>query len=138
MSVDNLRDQLRRDEGVRTKVYFDSLGIPTIGVGRNLRDTGLSDAEVNLLLDNDIADRAAAMARYPWFNDLDPVRQGAILNMAFNMGVGRVLAFNHMIVELARQNWVGAAAEMRNSLWAKQVGPRAERLCQQILTGQWV
>ena len=49
---DIAREQLKQDEGVREKVYMDSVGIPTIGVGRNLKDVGLSPYEINVLLEN--------------------------------------------------------------------------------------
>lgn len=42
------RQQLTVDEGVRARVYSDTIGIPTIGVGRNLRDVGLSQDEISL------------------------------------------------------------------------------------------
>lgn len=38
---------LCRDEGVRLKPYRDSLGILTVGVGRNLRDKGISLHELS-------------------------------------------------------------------------------------------
>ena len=54
MDRNRLIDQLRIHEGVEKTVYNDSEGIPTIGVGRNLRDRGLSDDEIDYLLSNDI------------------------------------------------------------------------------------
>jgi len=132
-----LIDQLRRDEGVRSTVYLDSRGIPTIGVGRNLRDVGLSDPEVDFLLANDIQRAEDGLSGFAWYQGLDDVRKGAVTNMAFNLGVAGLLHFPHMIAALAKQDWSGAAAEMVNSDWAKQVGARATRLEQQILTGEW-
>ena len=49
-----LRDQIIRDEDCRLRVYYDPLGVPTIGVGRNLRDKGISQTEADFLLGNDI------------------------------------------------------------------------------------
>lgn len=134
----DLVDQLRRDEGVRNKVYNDSRGIPTIGVGRDLRDVGLTDEEVDHLLLNDIGRVRAQLAQFVWYTELDGVRQGAIENMAFNLGVNGLLHFPHFLAALARQDWTTAAAEMANSVWAQEVGDRATRLEQQIATGVWV
>lgn len=50
-----LIDQLVRDEGLRLHPYIDSVGKLTIGVGRNLTDMGISQAETEMLLSNDIA-----------------------------------------------------------------------------------
>jgi lysozyme len=59
---DIAKAQLKVDEGVRVKPYRDSLGILSIGVGRNLEDRGLRPSEVDFMLDNDL-DEAEATAR---------------------------------------------------------------------------
>ncbi len=133
----NLIEQLRRDEGVRNKIYMDSRGIPSIGVGRNLTDVGLSDVEVDFLLANDITRVQAQLWPFAWYQGLDDVRKGAIENMCFNLGLGGLLHFPHMLSALAKQDWALVAQEMANSEWARQVGARAARLEQQILTGAW-
>ena len=130
-------EQLRRDEGVRLKAYTDTVGKLTIGVGRNLTDVGISDAEVDFLLANDVRSVQDRLSEFPWYTALDEVRRGAVANMAFNLGVHGLLGFPHMIAALAKQDWVTAADEMANSHWASQVGARAVRLQTQILTGQW-
>jgi lysozyme len=129
--------QLRRDEGVRNFPYVDTVGKTTIGVGRNLTDVGLSDAEVDLLLANDIAKVQGQLAPFGWYVKLDPVRQAAIQNMAFNLGIGGLLHFPAMIHYLQMQDWKGAHDEALNSAWASQVGARAQRIATQLMTGQW-
>jgi lysozyme len=133
-----LIEQLVRDEGLRLKPYKDSVGKLTIGIGRNLDDVGISHDEALMLLQSDI-DRASAWVRstFPWSINLDEVRQAALVNMAFNLG-SRVDGFVQFIAKLRAGDYEGAAHEMLNSLWAKQVGPRADRISQQIRTGQWV
>jgi lysozyme len=129
-------EQLRRDEGIRKMPYKDTVGKLTIGVGRNLDDVGLSDAEINFLLKNDIDVATAKLNRlYPWFSTLDPVRQGVLINMTFNMG--SVSAFPRMLALVQSGDYEGAAVEMLDSLWARQVGARAQRLSQQMRTGTW-
>jgi lysozyme len=132
-----LKEQLRRDEGFRLKPYRDTVGKLTIGCGRNLDDKGISAEEAYLLLDHDIAEVRASLARFDWFTALDEARQGVCLNMAFNLGVGGLLAFVKMIQALEVQNWDRAATEMLDSLWARQVGARATRLAEQMITGEW-
>ena len=44
-----LLDMLIRDEGMELKVYKDTLGIDTIGVGRNIIDRPLTVAEMQHL-----------------------------------------------------------------------------------------
>jgi len=133
----NLEEQLKRDEATRNKVYFDSIGIPTIGVGRNLRDVGLSDTEIDFLLDNDIKRVRSELSSLDWYRDLDEVRRGAIENMCFNMGLATLLQFTNTIKYLMDKDWQNAHDNMLKSLWARQVGIRAERLAKQILVGEW-
>jgi lysozyme len=136
--ISNLKDQLVRDEELRLKPYTDSVGKLTIGVGRNLSDKGISFQEAQLLLANDIADATADLqAKLPWTAALDDVRKGALLNMAFNMGLGGLLEFHDFLAKMQAGNFSGAAGAMLDSLWARQVGPRATRLSIQIQTGVW-
>ena len=137
MNPETLRAQLLRDEGLRLKVYNDSKGIPTIGVGRNLRDKGLSLAEAEYLLDNDIRDATSdVVSRIPWSYTLDPIRFEVLVNLSFNLGVAGLLAFAKMLAALEAGRWDDASTELLDSKYAKQVGRRADRLATQIRTGE--
>lgn len=130
--------QLRRDEGVRNFPYTDTVGKLTIGVGRNLTDVGLSDEEIDILLRADINKVILQLnTKLPWYQNLDPVRQGVVINMAFNMGFRSLEGFPLFLRAMAQGNWDVASDEMLDSLWAKQVGDRAVRLATQIRTGEW-
>ena len=131
-------DQLTRDEAVRLKPYRDSVGKLTIGIGRNLDDKGISLAEAQMLLQDDIRDVQAELQRsLPWVYQLDDARRGVLENMAFNMGVGKLMGFHDTLSFIQRGMWEQAANAMMQSLWAKQVGARALRLAEQMRTGVW-
>lgn len=84
---------------------------------------------------NDIADTEAWLDRnLPWWRTLDPVRQRVLMNMAFNMQ-GRLLGFRNFLAAAQRADWNVAAAEMLDSLWARQVGDRAKRLASMMRSG---
>lgn len=135
----DIYEQLRRDEGVRLKPYTDTVGKLTIGVGRNLTDDGISEAEADSMLHNDVADTENMLtAHFLFYSSLDSVRQGVLLNMAFNMGVTKLAGFTQMLRAVASGDWDTAAKEMMNSKWAEEVGDRATRLRDQLLTGVWV
>jgi lysozyme len=139
MEVTNILEQLKRDEGLRLKPYKDSVGKTTIGIGRNLDDVGISEDEALILLHNDLGKVAGELrAALPWAENLGPVRGSVLGNMAFNMGIGGLLQFHKFLTALRLGNYEQAATEMLDSKWAKQVGPRAERLAQQLRTGEWV
>ena len=131
-----LKDQLIRDEGFRSRVYFDSVGVATIGYGRNLRDKGVCLCEAETMLTHDILDAVSDLKReIPWTDELDEARRGALVNMVFNMGIGGLKGFVHFLAFLKLHRYELAAEEMLESKWAKQVGTRAIRLSTQIRTG---
>lgn len=130
--------QLRRDEDCKLKPYKDSVGKLTIGIGRNLDDVGISEDEAEYLLTNDVKKVASQLdIALPWYINLDEVRKGVLLNMAFNMGINGLLGFKNTLNHIANGNYDIAAQEMLQSKWAIQVGVRATRLSKQMLTGIW-
>lgn len=141
MAITNLTEQLLRDEGVILHAYQDSLGFWTIGVGRLIdarKGGGITSEEAQYLLNNDISRVAAELCSHlPLFSTLDLVRQSAITNMAFNLGVPGLLQFHNTLSFLEQKNYTAAADAMRQSKWHTQVGARAERLAEQIATGEW-
>jgi lysozyme len=130
--------QLKRDEGMRHKPYRDTVGKLTIGVGRNLDDNGISEAEANYLLGNDVAMVTSALRqRFGWVDGLGEVRFGVLQNMGFNMGIERLLMFHNMLSFLQQNRFDEAALQMENSVWYREVGDRAKRLTEQMRTGEW-
>lgn len=127
---------LERDEGVRPFPYTDTVGKLTIGIGRNLTDRGLSADEMEYLLQNDIDLAVDDLNRgAPWWDTLDPVRQRVLVNMCVNLGWPKLRGFVRMLAAARRGDYQAAAAAMRDSLWARQVGARAERLAQLMERG---
>jgi lysozyme len=93
-----LIDQLMRDEGCRLKPYRDSVGKLTVGYGRNLDDVGISEAEAEWLLSSDIFRAEHSLEEHlPWTEQLDEVRRAALINMAFNMGIGGLMGFKNTL-----------------------------------------
>jgi lysozyme len=134
---DRLKALLERHEGRRRIVYADSLGIPTIGIGRNLKGKGLSEAEVDMLYEHDIAEiRAELTRRIPWWIDLDEVRQAVLMDMAF-MGVAKLMGFKVTLAAVEKGEYAAAARGMLASKWAGQVGRRADELAEMMRSGEW-
>lgn len=166
--------ELIRDEDERLKVYRCTAGKQTIGVGRNLDALrgdgclgisateskalgitradclarGIDRAQSRALLANDIAGIERDLdAQLPWWRKLDGVRQRVILNMGFNMGIGRraagqlpakgLLQFENGTLRAMREGrYADAVAGMKASLWHRQVGNRAVRLEAMMATGK--
>jgi len=121
---------LTRHEGRRPFPYLDTAGKLTIGVGRNLTDRGLSGAEIDLLLANDItAARAACRRLYgAAFDAASTGRRQALVSMAFNLGQTRLAGFTRLRAAVLAGDWDRAAAEALDSRWASQTGRRAAEL----------
>ena len=143
--MDKLIAMLKRHEGVKTHAYRDSLGILTIGCGRNISDSerhhglGISEDEIDYMLSNDVARTIAELAKeYPWFNDLEEgARRDAIINMHFNLGRARFAGFKKAIGHMENASHEDAALEFLNSRWAKQVKGRAIEVTDMIKTNTY-
>ncbi len=134
--IGRLREMLMIHEGLRLKPYKDTVGKLTIGVGRNLDDVGISKHEAFFLLDNDIENSIAELrTTFDWFDNLDLERKAVIVNMHFNLGLGRLLGFRHMLEAVAAELYEDAARHMLDSKWADQVGNRAVELAE-IMAGR--
>ena len=133
---DALRQQLILHEGLRLKPYTDTVGKLTIGVGRNLSDRGITDAEARYLLDNDINTAIGDLLELTWFPDLDPIRQRVFVDLCFNLGITRLRLFTKMLDAAERKDWPNAAAELLTSRYAQQVGQRAQTLATMLITGR--
>lgn len=136
-----LTQQLRRDEGEVLHAYKCSEGYLTIGVGRLIdkkRGGGITAEESAHLLGNDI-DRVDAdmRSRLAWFEHLDEARKGALLNMAFQMGVDGLMQFEQTLGAVRDGKYAHAANLMLMSKWAKQTPERARRIAHQMSTGEW-
>ena len=130
VNVEKLAADLMRDEGLRLKPYRDTVGKLTIGVGRNLDDVGITEAEALVLLQNDAqrARRDCRQAFDPWWDNMTERRKRALANMCFNLGLPRLMGFQKMLACLAAGDYDKAADEALDSQWATQVGDRAQRI----------
>jgi lysozyme len=128
--------RLKIEEGFSQHPYNDTVGCPTIGYGRNLRDVGISQAEAEYLLRNEVQQAIAGLDRsIPWINGLTQNRQSVLVDMAFNLGVGGLLEFKTFLNCLRSGDNEGAASAMLNSKWAGQVHARATNLANLIRSG---
>ena len=155
----DLIDKLVVAEGLRLQVYKDTLGIDTIGIGRNLEDRGISKEELDwmdipsidhvyewgiteadavYLATNDVQIVEEELVRaHPCVDRLDSVRQLILIDMAFNMGVPRLCKFKKMWAAVEAEDYPTAAKEMLDSRWATQVKGRATKLANAMHNGEF-
>ncbi len=131
--------ELKRDEGLRLVPYLDTEQVWTVGFGHTGPDVVPGEpwslSRASHALDNDVEATLTGLARISWWRALDPARQGAIANMAYNLGIPRLLGFRRMIAALTIGDHETAAREALDSKWHRQVGARAERIAGVLRTG---
>lgn len=122
----SLKDWIKKHEAFKSHPYLDTVGKLTIGWGRNIEDNGISQEEGDFLFDNDFSRCQRELAPFPWYVNQPKNVQDALMNMCFNMGIGRLLGFKKMIMALTAKDYTKAAMEALDSKWASQVGQRAK------------
>ena len=142
MNRDQLKKELRRDEGLRLRVYSDSKGYATIGYGHqnsNLRPgdrCSVSQAEQWLATDLESAIEVARQFLKPiMLEHLSDSRQRAIVNMCYNLG-GHINEFKKMKQAIVDNNWEEAAFQALDSQWRIDVGEgRSNRIADNLRLG---
>jgi lysozyme len=139
MNIDQLREELKIDEGVKYEIYLDHLDLPTFGIGHLVLDsdpeygqpigTPVSEDRVNECFAKDVEIVLSECSLlYSNFSVLPEEAQLIIANMMFNMGRPRLSKFKGMKAGVDACDWNRAANEMVDSRWYKQVTSRADRL----------
>ena len=134
--IDDLINDLKRDEGLKLSAYQDHLGFWTIGYGRLIdgrRGGGISKEEAEYFLKNDVDDVVSALrVKLDFWNDLPQNVKRALCNMAFQLGINGLLGFKNSLEFIKRGDWKNAGINLRKSKWYKQTPVRAERVIKMI------
>jgi lysozyme len=139
-SRERVFEQLKIDEGVVYEIYNDHLGYPTFGVGHLVLEsdpehgqpvgTPVSEERVKECFEKDlnIAISECEILYGDSWEKFPSEVQEILVNMLFNLGRPRLSKFKNFNTKLLEGDWAGAAPEGLDSLWARQVGARADRL----------
>lgn len=132
--VGELTAELTLDEGRVAVPYHDSRGIITVGIGINLSN-GLSDAAIDFLYAEKVVGALHDLdAHVPWWRTLPAAKQRVMIGLAYNMGWPVFSQFVRFLAAMQARNWLGAAAELKNSDWWGQVGERGPNVVARLLT----
>lgn len=129
--------QIKKDEALRLKPYYDTEGHLTIGYGLNL-DNGITKDEADLLCSMRVANAYGDLWKVftketaDYLAYKDPERAGVFVNMLYNLGSARFNTFRRMIAAVERKDWETASKELLDSKYARQVGHRALRLAERL------
>ena len=133
-------EQIKIDEGFRSKPYHCTAGKLTIGYGINL-DEGITEEEAEAILEIRLENlwdelgcfKIKIFGQRDYGLNYELARKGyladeILVNMAYNLGIPRLARFKNMWAALEEFDYHTAAAEMKDSMWYVQTGDRAERL----------
>ncbi len=132
----SLEKRIKRHEGLRFTPYEDSVGVSTVGYGRNLRDVPFSQDEVDLMFDNDFRRALVHAEAFPVYPSLNEVRRGVLIELIFQMGAHGVSKFRRFFAAAQDKNWPKAYKELLDSKWAVQTPERANELASLFLDGE--
>lgn len=144
MSEDELKKMIIAHEGIRYEPYKDSLGLWTVGVGHLIGDgkslpqewnRKFSQEEIMQLFEKDYQHHRAAAEKIPGFNKFNPMGQGALTDLTFNMGPAWIKKFPNTAKQIETGNADGAASGLQNSLWYNQVGRRGPAIVDMVKNG---
>ena len=150
LTYDDIKKFIIEHEGYRNKVYLDSVGVPTIGIGFNLLrpdakivlsklglnyndvlsgKTILTDDQVMEIFKMSLKIAYADVKNYiPNFDLLPKNIKLGLIDMSFNLGYNRLNKFVKTRALIQSKNFKGAADEIMKSKWADQVGNRAKNI----------
>ena len=137
MNMDRLLASVKKHEGYRNKVYLDTLGKRTVGVGHLCVEEFWEDDkeyEEKFLMDILEADLQNAikgakdLMSENGCMDMDEVAEEIIIEMIFQLGKTGVSKFKNMWKALSGLDYSTAASEMLDSRWAKQTPNRAQSM----------
>ena len=140
MDMDRLLQSVKKHEGYRNKVYLDTLGKRTVGVGHLcVEDFWEDDKEYEekflmTILEHDLQTAIKGAERLlKGCSILDSLAKEIIIEMVFQLGETGVSKFKNMLKALKEgPDYQTAAIEMLDSRWAKQTPNRAEAMSSEM------
>ena len=122
----SIYSEIKEDEGFKGNEYKDHLGYPTIGYGTKLP---LSEEEAGILLQHRLRQMIKELSTHkPIIEKLPEKAVSILFNMAYQLGVPRLLKFRKMWLALEEGDFKQASEEMKDSLWNQQTPNRSNYL----------
>jgi len=139
MTLEDAADMIKRHEGLRHYVYLDTVGVLTGGWGHAFHVGSELPFDVCLRLfhhdfGNAITDAEFIQKKFGF--NLDGVREGVLINMAYQLGRAKLLVFTKMLAALCIDDFDEAAVQILNSKAAKQCPSRYKELAGLMKAGE--
>jgi lysozyme len=136
MDMQRLLKSVRDHEGYRNKVYLDTLGKRTVGVGHLcVEDFWEDDKEYDEkflmeILEKDLENAISGAEELLKGCNLPSLANEIVVEMVFQLGKTGVSKFHNFLAALRDDppQWLTASEEMLDSRWAKQTPNRAKKM----------
>ena len=123
---------IKAHEGYSKKVYKDTLGYPTIGIGFLVSSLELDEDVCDIILERRLKKNEEVLQRkMTYYSNLPIEVKNIIQNMYYQMG-NRLFNFVKTLHYIESGKWRAASVEMLDSLWAKQTPNRAKELSERM------
>lgn len=138
---------VKKWEGVKTKVYTDTAGKRTIGIGINIDDPSaegklkrfgisvssllngksLTYSQIHGLFQQELAIAiVTAKETFPSFDSQPAIVKQIMVDLCYNLGENKIKGFVKFKAAVERKDYKTASAELVDSKWYTQTGRRAK------------
>ena len=143
MNLEELKEDLIREEGLKYEIYRCSEGYPTAGIGHLITEwdeeyyslpigSEVSKEQVDKWFEADLSIAMNDMEKFCEGMSVDENVNECVTQMAFQLGLPRLNKFKNFKQALKDGDIAKAQAEMKDSRWYKQTTNRAERLIEKM------
>ena len=141
---DQITEAIENEEGFRSHAYWDRIGhVWTVAYGETGPQVGSNTVRtrqegVEWLESVESKLISGLYAALPWAAKLSRPRFGALVDAAYNLGLTGLLAFHEALSAMQAEDWVGAVAGFRDSLWYRQVPDRVDAISYMVIFSEWL
>jgi GH24 family phage-related lysozyme (muramidase) len=143
MNLEELKEDIAKEEGLKYEIYRCSEGYPTAGIGHLITEwdeeyygmpigTEVSKEQVDKWFEADLYVAINDMEKFTADMQVDENVKECITHMVFQLGLPRLNKFKNFKQALIDGDIAKAQAEMKDSLWYRQTTNRAERLIEKM------
>lgn len=144
--LNELINELKREEGFRDRVYQCSEGVDTIGYGFNVKYLSKDELDLNGGFIEPMSEEVATKILeakvskliksvdevYSWIDNLPEVVKIGIYDMIYQLGIKGFGSFVNTQKYLKLLDYNKAIENIKNSKWAKQTPRRANNLIKRL------
>ena len=147
--LNELLEELKKEEGFRDRVYQCTAGVDTIGYGFNVAYLSKAELELNGGVIEPMSPKVAGKilelkvralinsvdSWYPWVDELPEAIKIGLYDMAYQLGIASFGSFKNTHKYLQAKEYDKAIENIKNSKWAKQTPRRANNLIKRLING---